>query len=74
MVPWSRTLSRMNLAIQKVIKTWKVHQIGKGKNRPILVTLKYPKEKGLIFKNATKLQDCKNECNQPYRVEDHLPP
>ena len=49
------------------------HRLGKNKNRPLLVHLKSPADKGRIYKNSKTLKDARNENNQKYKIRDQLP-
>ena len=62
------------MGIEQKIKCYDAHRIGKSKNRPMLVKLKYAKQKGLIYSHVSNLQDKTNSNEKPYRVEDQLPP
>ena len=46
---------------------------GKSNNKPMVVRLTTPKDKGLIYSKSTKLKDLKNANDKGYRIQDHLP-
>ena len=46
---------------------------GKSINKPMVIRLAYAFQKGLIYKNASKLKDKKNAKGKGYRITDHLP-
>ena len=50
----------------------KAIRVGKGKDRPILISLANPSDKGTIFANVKNLQGKKGVKNRPYRIENHL--
>ena len=48
--------------------------MGKGKKANIFVQLRNPADKAKIFSKVGELKDVVNRYNDPYSVEDHLPP
>ena len=61
------------LEITEGISTKKAYRIGKGKDRPILVVLENPGDKGKIYSHVKLLQDKKNIKQKPFQVDDELP-
>ena len=52
------------MKISQEITLRKAHRVGKVKVKPILITLKNPHEKGLIFANVANLQELKKMTNK----------
>ena len=46
---------------------------GKNVNKPMVIKLSHPSQKGIIYRNVDKLKGKKNASNKGYRIEDHLP-
>ena len=63
------------LKIQKgLVNVMEAHRMGQGKNRPMLIRLHSPAEKGQIYKHVKNLKGVTNILSQSYQVSDHLPP
>ena len=60
------------LGIKEEIQLNAVYRVGKGDGRTVVVKLSKVNEKGLIFKNATKLKGVKNEYYKHYNIFDQL--
>ena len=62
------------LGIQQEIAIKEAFRVGKNKtvNRPMIVQLQNPRDKGIIFKNTKKLRGVKNGSNESYFVSDQL--
>ena len=60
------------LCITQPIKIRRAHRIGKGSNRNILVHLKNMADKNVIFANASKLKDIKNDNNKSYSISNQM--
>lgn len=61
------------LELQELIPANRAFRIGVGANRPLLVELRHPENKGRLFANAVKLKGKKNEKGGSYFISDHLP-
>ena len=61
------------LELSKEIEVVKAFRLGKGKYRPLQVTIMNVHDKSLIYSNAEKLKDKTNEKKKSYRIEDVLP-
>ena len=48
------------------------YRMGQGKTRPVLLKLKYPNDKAIIFENASKLKDKMNEKGKYFFVHDDV--
>lgn len=64
---------QQGLELQELIPANKAFRIGKGQNRPLIVELRHPENKGRLFANATKLKGKKNGNGGAYFLSDHLP-
>ena len=51
----------------------KAHRLGGGVDRPMLVYLKSPTEKGKVYKNVRNLKNVKNEKGKSYQIKDQMP-
>lgn len=67
------TFIEKGLEIREMIPANKAYRIGAGQNRPLIVELRHPENKGKIFSNATKLKGKVNEKGKPYFVAEQLP-
>ena len=64
---------KLKLEIEDEIAVENVYWRGKGKSRPMCVTLQNVKDKGLIYKNVKNLKGKKNEDGKSFNVTDDLP-
>ena len=62
------------LEITDQILIRKAYRIGKGKKRPLNVTLANPGDKATIYSYVSKLQGKSNARRGKYRIDDQLPP
>lgn len=61
------------LEIQELMPANRAFRIGTGDNRPLIVELRHPENKGKLFANASKLKGKRNEKGGLYFLSDHLP-
>lgn len=61
------------LELQELVPANRAFRIGSGQNRPLIVELRHPENKGKLFSSASKLKGEKNENGGSYFLSDHLP-
>ena len=61
------------MKIETDVQINKVHRIGKGTNRAMLVCLKTSDEKGKIYSCVKNLKNVQNEKGKKYQIKDQLP-
>ena len=61
------------MRITDTVHVQDAHRLGKGENRPLLVKLKAPREKGKVYKNTKELKGVKNVKGKGYKIRDQLP-
>ena len=62
------------MKIRKPIGIRTAERIGKASPRTILVKLVKVEDKGLIYKNVSALKEAKNSQDEPYYINNQLPP
>lgn len=67
------TFVQKGLELQELIPANRAFRIGSGPNRPLLVELRNPENKGKLFANATNLKGKRNSKGGSYFISDHLP-
>ena len=63
---------KSKLQLKKEIPMLDAFRVGKGTNRLIIVYLQNGRDKGLIFANASKLKDLKNNEDKAYLIYDQM--
>lgn len=64
---------KKEMKIQEDIRIKVAHQIGRGSDRPVVVKLKFPNDKGIIFKHIPELHRKKNSKGKSFFVSEQLP-
>ena len=59
------------MKITDTVQIIRANRLGKGTDRPLLIILKSPGEKGKVFKNVKNLKDVRNDNNKKYQVRNH---
>lgn len=64
---------KRDMKISKQIQIKVVHRIGKGTDRPMVVKLKFPNDKGIVFQHIANLKQAKHPKKKSYFVSEQLP-
>ena len=58
------------MEIEQEIEVNDVYRMGEGRVRPIMIKLRFPLDKAIIYANASKLKGKANSMKKPYYVQD----